>query len=44
VKVAEDWHSLPREVVASPSLEILESHLDTVLGNRLWLALLEESR
>ena len=33
--VVELWHRLPREVVESPSLEILKSHLDTVLGSLL---------
>jgi len=28
VMVIKRWHSLPREVVWSPSLEILKSHLD----------------
>ncbi|KFQ59279.1 hypothetical protein N334_00735, partial [Pelecanus crispus] len=32
VRVTEHGHSLSREVVKSPSLEILKSHLDTVLG------------
>ena len=35
MRVTEPWHRLPREVVESPSLAILKSRLDTVLGN--WL-------
>jgi len=35
VRVAENWHKLPREVVDSPSLAIFESHLDMVLFNLL---------
>ncbi|KAK4830720.1 hypothetical protein QYF61_013170 [Mycteria americana] len=35
VRVTEHCHRLPREVVESPSLEILKSCLDTVLGNQL---------
>ena len=31
VRVTEHWHRFPREVVESPSLEILKSHLDKVL-------------
>ena len=42
VRVPEHWHRLPREVVESPTLEILRSCQDTVLGNRLWVALLEQ--
>ena len=33
VRVTRHWHRLPREVMVSPSLEILKSYLDTVLGN-----------
>ena len=33
--VTEHWHRLPREVVESPSLQILRSWLDMVLSN--WL-------
>lgn len=29
------WHSLPREIVESPSLLIFESHMDMVQGNTL---------
>ncbi|KAK4833028.1 hypothetical protein QYF61_027410 [Mycteria americana] len=35
VRVTEHQHRLPRKVVESPSLEILKSCLDTVLGNLL---------
>jgi len=35
VRLTEHWHRLRREIVASPSLEILKSQLDTVLGNLL---------
>lgn len=37
MKVTRRWHRLPREIVKSPSQEILKSHLDTdaILGN--WL-------
>jgi len=34
VRATEHWHRLSREAVESPSLEILKSHLDRVLGNR----------
>ena len=33
---------MPREVLQSPSLEMLKSHLDMVLGNCLWVTLLEQ--
>ena len=39
--VTEHWHKLPREVVESPSLEILKTQLDDVLSNQLKLTLLE---
>ena len=42
VRVTEHRHRLPRAVVESPSTEILKSCLDTVLGNRLWVALMEQ--
>lgn len=32
VRVTEPWHGLPREVVASPSLEILRTHLDALVN------------
>ena len=35
VRVTKHWHRFPREVVHSLSLEILKSHLDTVLVNLL---------
>jgi len=31
----EHWHRFPREVVESPSLEILKSCVDVVMGNQL---------
>ena len=42
VRVTEHWNRLPREVVESPPLAICKSRLETVLSNRLWVALLEQ--
>ncbi|GAB0175993.1 translation initiation factor IF-2-like [Grus japonensis] len=35
VTVTEHWNRLPREVVESPSLEILKTYLDAILCNLL---------
>ena len=35
VRVAEHWNRMPREVVESPSLEILKACLHTYLDNLL---------
>lgn len=42
VRGMEAWHRLPREVLGSPSLEIFKSHLNIVLGNSLYVALLQQ--
>jgi len=44
VRVAEWRRWLRREVVESPSAEMLKTHLYTALGNWLWVALLEQRR
>ena len=40
LRVPEPWPRLPREVVESPSLEILKPRLDAVLCSLLWVTLL----
>jgi len=42
VRVTQHWHRLLREAVESLALEILESHLDVVLGIWLQVALPEQ--
>lgn len=41
VKVTEHWKKLPRDTVGSPSLEILETCPDVILGNVHYVTLLE---
>ena len=40
LRVMEPWPRLPREAVESPSLEIFQTRLDTVLCSLLWVTLL----
>ena len=42
LRVMEHWHSLPREVINSPSLEIFKTHVDDVLCSLLWVTLLQQ--
>ena len=39
--MVKHWHRLPLEVVESPSLQMLRTHLDMALGNLLPVTLLE---
>jgi len=40
LRVTEPWPRLPREAAESPSLEIFQPRLDTVLCSLLWVTLL----
>ena len=42
VRMPEQWHRLPREVVESPFLETLKTQLGTVLCPLLWVCLLKQ--
>lgn len=39
VRMTEHWKRLGREVVKSPSLEVLKIHMDVILSNLLQVAL-----
>lgn len=41
-RIAEDWNRLPPREWDSPTLEILNKHLDTVPSKQLYMALLEK--
>jgi len=40
VRVTEHRHRFPREIVVSPSLEMIKSHLHTIMDNLLLVVLL----
>lgn len=42
VTMTKHWHAWPRELVKSPSLEILKTQLGTILSHWLWVALLKQ--
>ena len=42
VQVTEHWKRLPREVVESPSLEILKTCLDAIQCKKLYVTLPEQ--
>jgi len=42
LRMTQHWNRLPREVVDSPSLEILKTGLDEVLRSLLWVTLLRQ--
>jgi len=42
LRTVENWNKSPREVAEAPAFEIFKTRLDTVLGNLLWLTLLEQ--
>lgn len=42
VRAVKQWHTLPREVVETLSLEILRTQLDTAPSDLLWVTLSEQ--